>query len=131
MKLFKLSLLLVLVSFFTACSDDDDDSNSKNCVQSDWIGTYTGTQNCNGDLIDIVVEVTASGSDNLVISTFTDDVDIEYDPIPYNNCDLSQSSTEQGLTLSIEASVNGNVITLNESISASGSSSTCVTTATK
>lgn len=132
MKLFKLSLLLVLVSFFTACSDDDDDSKATNCVQADWIGTYTGNQNCNGDDYDIVIEVEADGEDNVIISYTSLSGNLTYQSTAFNNCQLSISNTEDDLTLSLDADLNGNVLTFSESLSSMGISlSTCMTSATK
>lgn len=129
MNLFKLSFLLILMTFLASCGDDDD----SNCVQADWVGTYTGTQTCTGeDATAVTVTITASGANDVIIA-YDDDAGFgsEFDPLTPSGCDIDKSATEQGLTLEIEASVDGNTFTLKEVFSQGAVSNTCNITATR
>ena len=129
MNLLKLSFFLVLIATFSTCSDDDD--NTKNCVQSDWVGTYTGTLDCDGIAEDVTVTITANGSDDIIIKYEVPNASTEYDPLLPNSCDLDYTESDSGITITIDASIDGDNLTLKEIISLGGDTSTCDITAVR
>jgi len=129
MNLLRLSFLLVLVFSLVACGDDDEGAGS--CTQADWVGTYTGTSDCDGLTEDVTVTITANGSDAVDIVWETPTVETEYDPINLNGCNLNQSDSTGGLSISVDATLNGDNLTLTEIITNTGNSSTCELTATR
>jgi len=130
MKLFKLLFLLLPVMIFVSCDKEEEPE----CIQADWIGTYVGTQSgeCFGTGA-TTVTITASGDEAIVI--FYEDGDgssSEYDPITFNECNISDSQSDaSGLSLDIEVLLEGNEITITETLSFEGEASTCTVTATK
>jgi len=56
MKSFKFAILVILITFVSSCKDD----NNSACSQAAWIGTYTGSQSCDGTIEDVIVTITAS-----------------------------------------------------------------------
>ncbi len=129
MKTFKLSLLLLAILSIAACSDDDDGMTT--CLQSDWVGTYSGTVDCDGVTEDVTVTVAASGTANLLVSYQSPTVQTNFDPLPFSNCDLVATATGAGFTVTLDADLAGNQLTLEEVISDSTSTSTCLITATR
>ena len=134
MNFLKLSLILMLAFTITACGDDDEGSDNS-CVQSDWVGTYTGTETCDGDIYDVTVNVTASGTDAIVIaiteSDSTGTTTLTYDPIVPTGCTLSESGMDQGFTLSLIANLDEDVVTVSSTIGNGTVSETCIATATR
>ncbi len=129
MRILKLSSFLSLVMIFGACGTDDDSDTS--CIQSDWIGTYIGTQNCDGTSENVTVTITASGSDAIVVKYKTPNIDTEYDPLIPDGCDLDKADSSGGITVTVKASLNCNEITIKEVLSAGGSNATCTITASR
>ncbi len=111
MNLAKFSTILVMFSLFVACGKDDN-----NCVQADWVGTYTGTYICEEEESEIVkVFITASGNDKLEIAYGVDGLGLYaryVDPFEFNNCKVNFSSTseEDGRTSSLEAEIDGDML---------------------
>ena len=105
MNLFKLLFALVLVFSITACNDDDEPV----CIQADWIGTYSGTIDCDGATEDVAVTITASGSDAVIIAYESTSgavtLSAEYDPITISECTLSNEASQSGITLKVDASI--------------------------
>lgn len=126
MNLLKLTFCLVLAIGFMACDKDD-----KNCTQADWVGTYEGTIECDGVEEDVVVRITASGSENIIIEYETSVLIVEYDPLNPDECNLDYSASDSGITLSVDASLNGDNFTLEERYTALGITATCNITATR
>ena len=132
MKLFKLFTLLMMISVFTACGDDEED-----CVQADWVGTYSGTITCTEssgtleDSGDVTVNITASGSNNIIITYDSDLTEIETEPLAFSGCTLSETVSDGGFSLTITADLAGDELTLTDVFSADTESSTCVINATR
>ena len=129
MKLFKLTFFLAIALFVTACGDDD--SSPSTCTQSDWVGTYEGTVDCDGTVEDVTVNITANGTDNIVIIYETATVETEYDPLPPDGCSLNNTGTGNGLTVTVSATLDGDDLTLNESFTDGSITSICDLTATR
>ncbi|MBK8562860.1 MAG: hypothetical protein IPN76_05810 [Saprospiraceae bacterium] len=129
MKFLKPSLFALLVVGFVACKKDDDSTSS--CTQSDWVGTYEGTTDCGGTSEDVIVTITASGSDAIVIEYETATLTTTYDPITPTDCDLNSSGTDSGITIKVDAALDGDKLTLEETISGGGVDFTCNLTATR
>ncbi len=131
MNLFKLFTLMVLLSVFAACGNDDDD-----CAQADWVGTYSGTIVCTEDGVeedpeDVTVTITASGTDQLVFEYDTPSTGLETDPLDISGCDVNFSASEQGITLTVSADLDGDNLKFTDVFSGNGFSSTCVIDATR
>jgi hypothetical protein len=129
MKFFKLPLFFFLVVALSACKKDKDSTPS--CTQSDWVGTYEGTTDCGGSSEDVTVTITASGADAIVIEYATATLTTTYDPITPTDCDLNSSGTDSGITIKVDAALDGDKLTLEESISGGGVDFTCDLTATR
>jgi len=127
MKLLRLSFSLILVTFLSACSDDEEPI----CTQADWVGTYTGNQNCGAGDEDVTLTIAAAGPTALLIKAETATVETQYDPLTPNNCDIEESQSAGTATLTVEFSLDGDRLTLTEVLSEGTNTSTCTTTATR
>jgi len=130
MKFLKLSFFVALIFTFAACDTTD------NCVQADWVGTYTATQSCDGGTADdATVTITASGSDAIIIETVIADssgsLTTTTDPIVFDGCAFSVSASQGGVTLVSTGTLDGDNLTLTDTYSGSGSSTVCTTSATR
>jgi hypothetical protein len=128
MKTFKFAFLFFAILSIAACADDDDGMTT--CAQSDWVGTYTGTQTCGTDTETATVTITANGAANIVIEHVVGDstatTTTTYDPLPFDLCSLANSASGGGLTVDVNASLSGNEFTLRETITDSTSTAfTC------
>lgn len=121
--------MFVLVSLFAACADDD----LSDCAQTDWVGTYNGTIECDGTTEDVVVVITASGNVKVVIKYDTDTVGAQYDPLEFNACNINEVITQSGnsLTVNISISQDGNNLSLREVLVHDGITTNCLITASK
>ena len=128
MKALKLIFLFVLAIALSDCKKDDDKPTT--CAQSDWVGSYTGTINCDGTTENVTVTITASGANSVIILYETEFSTNQYDPLTPNNCSISQSGTDSGITLAVNVTLDGSTLTLKETFSG-GISSTCNLTATR
>ena len=129
MNFFRLSFFLLLVVAMTACGKDDD--GTVTCTQSDWVGTYEGTLDCDGTVEDVTVTITASGADAIIIVYETTTVTAEYDPLTPDACDLTATSSDIGISLTVDAALDGNKLAFSEVLTLGGSTSTCDITATR
>ncbi len=130
MNFFRLSFLSVLIVALSACSKDDD--GPATCTQSDWVGTYDGTINCDGTTEDVTVVIAANGAAALDVSYTTSSSSTTYtEPLTPMNCDLDISGTEAGITVTLDASLDGDKLTMKEVILSGGATSTCDITATR
>ena len=120
----KIVFLLAILTFIS-CGDDTD------CAQSDWVGTYTGTVDCDGVTEDVTVNITASGAEDIVIQYETITMTTEYNPFTPENCSLNFSASAGGISTSISATLDGDDLTINESISLGGSTSNCNVSASR
>lgn len=129
MNFLKLSFFALLVVAMAACNKDDD--NPPICTQSDWVGTYDGTIDCDGSTENVTIIIAASGTTALDISYSTSTSSTTYtEPLTPVNCDLDFTATDAGLTLTVDASLNGDNLTFKEAISGN-ISSICEITATR
>jgi hypothetical protein len=134
MNFLKLSILLIVLIAFSACKDDEP---TITCTQSDWVGTYVGNQVCDGDTESVTVTITASGSDAIIIKyevvSSGGSGEVEYDPLTIMECDLDYTETDaaSGITISLDASLDGDNLTFKETFTVSGSSDICDVTATR
>ncbi len=123
----KLNLFLILALLFTlsSCGGDDD------CVQADWLGTYTGTEDCNGETTDAIITVTAEGDDMIVFLIATDVSTAEFDPLPFDGCNVDMSDSDGTLTLDLSVDLDGNDLTLSSVFTVDNESSRCEYVVTK
>jgi len=89
-----------------SCGDDADD-----CIQADWVGTYSGTIDCDGTVEDVTVTVTASGDTDVIISYEQDVFTTEFDALTPDGCSVEQSATALGATFSFDADLDGTTFT--------------------
>lgn len=129
MNFFKLSILFAFIVVLAGCKDDEPEPVV--CTQANWIGTYVGTQDCDGDVEDLTVTITASGTDAIVIFHETTSVETTFDPLTPSGCSLDATNSDQGLTLTISSSISGDEFTLVETFSDGTETSTCTITATR
>lgn len=128
MNLLKLTCCLALAVGFIACDKDDD----KECTPADWVGTYEGTIECVGAVEEnVVVTITASGTNNIIIQYETATITVEYDPLPPNSCNLDFSDSAGGISLTIDADLDGDHLTLEEVYSDGSVTANCVIHASK
>lgn len=125
MKFLKASLLLMSILAFASCGDDDA------CTQSDWVGVYTGTANCDGTSENVTVTITASGSENIKIVYETPTVLTEYDPFTPDGCSLNVSQSQAGASISVNATLDGESLSLTEAIDFGGLSTNCSISASR
>jgi hypothetical protein len=127
MKLLKLSLLVALVFSFTACDDETD-----TCIESNWVGNYTGTQDCDGTLEDVTVTITAGSGDSIIIKTESAGLTTTFDPMMFEACSLSSTVTENGVTATTTASIiSSSILSIKEVYTGNGSTTTCTISATR
>ncbi len=130
MKALQLASLLLFVFLTTATSCEDDEDIV--CLQSNWIGTYSGVIDCAGTEEDLTLTITADGADNIVISYETPTTTVSFTPIPFNNCDLEASFTQDNLTISIASNLTGGeVLNLMQTIVDGTTTSVCEIAATR
>lgn len=133
-NLLKLSILLALGFGINACKDKEEPSvtpvvNTSTCKQSDWVGSYSGIMDCDGDTATTVFTISASGSDALIIKYDQENLSAEFDPITPSGCKLDKTTSESGITLHVEANIDGDKLTFKEIFTFDGESDTCMTTA--
>ena len=126
MKIQKLSLLTFLIVAFVACKDDE---GTPTCTQSDWVGTYEGTTDCGGSTEDVTVTIVASGADSIVVQYATATLTTTYDPIKPTNCTINESGTDAGITFTVDATLDGDELTIKETLVGGGVNFTCDLTA--
>ena len=125
MKFWKISLF-ALVLFVAACDDDE-----VICLQSDWTGTYDGTADCDGTVEGATVTITPSGTANIIIDYVTPTTTTTYDPLPFDGCSLVNTASGGGFEVALDASLNGDEITIVETITVGPNSSVCRVVATR
>lgn len=126
MNLLKLTFGLVLAIGFIACDKDDDD-----CTRANWVGTYEGTIDCDGVEEDVLVTITTSGSEHIVIEYETPTIVATYDPLAPDKCNLDHSASAGGIALTVDAGLNGDNLTLEEIYTVGGITTNCNINATR
>lgn len=130
MKALQLASLLLFVFLTTATSCEDDEDIV--CLQSDWVGTYSGVVDCAGDAEDLTLTITADGADNIVISYETPTTTVNFTPLAFNSCSLETSFTQDSLTVSIISDLTGGeTLNLTQTIVSGTTTSVCNIAATR
>jgi hypothetical protein len=130
MNVTKLSFFLMLALSFSACKKDGDDMAT--CTQSDWVGTYEGTISCDdGSMENVTLTITADGTDAIVIKYVSSTVTTEFDPLTPSGCDLDFTASDIGLTVTVDATLDGDDLDMDETFSDGTTSATCTITATR
>lgn len=128
MKLLRIFLsLLVLGTLLTSCGGDD-------CVQADWVGTYTGgAEVCNGVSDPVEITITASGDAAVIILiTYSDGSGtVEFDPLTIDGCSITDSASEDGFTLDLDASLDDSTFTLNTEFTVDTETASCIYSGTR
>jgi hypothetical protein len=132
MKTYKFAFLFFAILSIAACADDDDGTTPA-CEQPDWVGTYTGTVDCDGTVEDVTVTIAASGTTDIIVSYETATAQTEFDPLPFNGCDLTATASGGGLSIAVNASLIRNALSVQEVISSDSSTTTinCTIVATR
>lgn len=134
MKAFKLTFFLLAILSITACGDDEDEMMAV-CSQADWVGVYTGNQDCTEEpgAEAVTLTITADGTDAVnFVYEYDDNTTISnVDPITIDNCGFRFSGSEQGITLTLEATLDGDKITFVETTTVGSESDACTIEATR
>lgn len=112
MKAVRLPFLLLALLSIASCGDDDSP-----CGQSEWVGTYTGTQVCNAlDAEGVTVTITANGTDALNISyTTASGGGTSFNtPLIFDGCSINFSQTAGGASTTVEATLMGDELMLRD-----------------
>jgi hypothetical protein len=129
MNFLRLSLFVVFAVVLASCNKDDDDAPS--CAQSDWVGTYTGTADCDGDSDPATVTITAIGEDMIRIVYSTGNVTTTFDPLPVDGCNIERTNSAGGITGSVSATLDGDQFSLTETLTGGGFNTNCMVEATR
>jgi hypothetical protein len=133
MNLLKLSFILIIALSIAACGEDEEPIITPSCTQADWIGTYTGTLNCGSGDDSTTVTITASGAEAIIIKYEIIGSQISgtitYDPMTPIGCALNFEETQQGITLKVDATLDGNNFSFRDVTTYSGGSDDCMITA--
>lgn len=133
MNILKSSFLLLALLFIASCGEDDDQPVV--CGQSDWVGTYTGTIDCGSGELVATASIIASGADNIILSYVSVDTvgteTLTFDPLPFDGCDLDATASGGGDTVTLEADLNGDELTINTTVTSTAGTSTCRVVATR
>ena len=107
MRLSTLFILSILV-FLTACGDDED------CTQADWIGSYTGTEVCNGeDAVDAIINISANGTDMLDIEVISNGATVTVPTVDFSGWSIDATAEMDGSTLAMDANLDGTDLEFN------------------
>lgn len=117
--------LLILVG----CKEDEPEPPA--CDQSNWTGTYVGSQDCDGTVEDVTVTITSSGTTDVIFAYELSGLEVTYDPLTINGCSLDATNEDMGLSLTVNASISGDEFSLTEVLSDGTTTSNCVITATR
>ena len=105
---------------FSSCKKDDENNDS--CIQTDFVGTYSGTNECEGQDAESVTFTIVERNGDLYLS---DSEDQEY-PIETNGCTLEIPSINLIFAeISGTGKLEGNKLTVTQKISVFGVSSSC------
>ena len=104
---FNLLLVFSLVFLLASCGDDED-----GCSQADWVGTYTGTETCDGTTVDATIVVAAVGEDMLSMTFTSSGSTIEIPGVPFDACGVSEELSLDTSTLDVDASLDGSNLTI-------------------
>ncbi|MEM8583334.1 MAG: hypothetical protein AAGF87_03645 [Bacteroidota bacterium] len=104
--------ILVLCLFISSCGDDENIDLS--CMQSDWVGTYTGTRICDGGMEqDVTLTFSAIGSRLSLFYLVGINV-TTHGEIDFNGCEIDDNITSQNVNYSIKATLNGSELTMED-----------------
>lgn len=105
--------ILVLCLFINSCGNDENIDLS--CMQSDWVGTYTGTRTCDGGMEQpITLTFSAIGSRLSLFYVVGINVTTPNGEFDFNGCEIDDSITSQSENYSIKATLNGNELTMED-----------------
>lgn len=132
LKNFLLLALLFATLCFVGCDDDDDASV---CTPTDWTGNYTGTFDCDNDSEFATANITASGTDAIVIEYRIGDstsfLTTTYAPIVPVSCRLNDISSDSTGTVDVSATLNGDQLVIVERVDAGTVMTNCTLNLTR
>ncbi len=117
MKFLKFAFIFLGITFLISCGGDDDE-----CAQENWVGMYSGTESCAGDVVDATMDVTSSG-EGVIMTITSNGTTVELVEAALDGCNSSISVD----SFSANGSLNGDEIVLNTSFFGSA----CVYTVTR
>lgn len=129
MTFFRLILLALVLTVFATCGDDDE--MTPPCAPTNWAGTYSGTANCNGIEEAVTVTVAVVGTDSLTLTYETQSRQGNFGPLLPNACRITLEDMGGPISTSFSAQLDGDEITLMESVDGIGGSFTCDISATR
>ena len=118
---FKLFTVLAAMCFLIACGSDDS------CTQADWIGTYSGTTNCDDGepAEDTTIVVSAGATENTL--------NVDGNEIAFDGCKFSITEMDPffGIEITSNYELDGNTLRSEASFSLFGISVSCTFEGTK
>lgn len=101
------------------------------CALSRWAGTYVGTADCNGSVEDVTVTITTSGADVIIINYETRSRTGNSGLLIPIDCSVNDFSTTGSINTSWEAELDGDNVSVTETVTGVGGDFSCVITAVR
>lgn len=109
MKILFPIIFLSLFSLLSACGNDEEPmTNPAICTQEDWVGRYTGSEDCSGSNGDVSMAISALDED-LIISFRSTTTEITLPAATLDGCKVTLLQEQ----LSVNGTLDGDVIVLN------------------
>ena len=103
-------LLLFSLLFLISCGNDEED-----CTQSTWLGSYSGTEECDNEVLNVDISVSANEEDLMAFMVnYNENEYILFEEIPRDNCSVNFNESEPGEgSLNLNGTLNGDELTFN------------------
>ena len=119
MKTFRLFILSFSTFLILSCSDSDE------CTQEDWIGTYTVTAICDGEETTVSVFITSDGINEIKVEYKIPFTTAIFGSVKFDGCTASRSNSNGDYSINVEASLNGDVFIFSKSETIMGKNNNC------
>lgn len=125
--MYRNSILMIslIALLFTACKKDENDDS---CIQSDFLGSYSGMNQCEGDDAEAVTFTIFEDGGELIMK----DNEGQELPIDVNGCTFSIPTIDVIFAkVSGTGTLNGNKLTITQNLSVFGITTKCTFEGTK
>lgn len=130
MNLSKLSLILgCAIILIASCKKEGEPTT---CTQADWVGTYEGTVDCDGEVEDASVTILARGVDSILVQYQTITTITSFTLFKVDSCEInSLGATIDGVTSGVDLSLDGDNFSLQSRLFTAGELINCEVVATR